>query len=264
MQYLYVWAVLQIVLESLPISSSGNVVLWMHVLERYLDVVNISIHALEFDFLLHGPSILVLVAYFWKEWTFYVYNFIKEYRFIILMGVYCAWADMLTGMWYLFFKAVGTSWLPLFVGFLITAISLLSLRFLCNTSQSRTRSLSLFDASLLGMVQGVALLPGISRFGITFVTARHMGYQPLQAFRYSFLIQIPLISAAFLKGCYSLYWFEKKAQLLHPLFGLTILIATVVSYFVLCFVGKIVQQKRMYLFGWYVLGSSLLAAFIGK
>jgi undecaprenyl-diphosphatase len=264
MQYLYVWAVLQIVLESLPISSSGNVVLWMHVVQRYLDAISFPIHALDFDFLLHGPSILVIAAYFWKEWFQYVYNYRKKFRFIILIGVYCAWADLLTAVWYLVFKATGTSWLPLSVGFLITAASLLSLKFFRRTDQSGMRLFSMFDATILGMVQGVALLPGLSRFGLTFVAARYLGYSPVRALQYSFLIQIPLIGAAFLKGCYSLYWFEYKAQLLHPLFGLTILIATVVSYFALCFVGKVIQQKKTYLFGWYVLSLAGVAALIGK
>ncbi|MFT6765704.1 MAG: hypothetical protein ACJAZS_000589, partial [Alteromonas naphthalenivorans] len=72
-----------------------------------------------------------------------------------------------------------------------------------------------------------------------------------------------LIGAAFLKGCHSFYFFQYKAQLLHPMFGLTILISSFLSYFALCLVGNLVKQKRMYLFGPIVVGLALVAVLFG-
>ena len=265
MQFFYIWAFLQIVLESLPISSSGNVFLWLHLFQNYLNFnFNHAIDMFDFDFLLHGPTILIVALYFSKDWIAYVRSVIGRGVAVPFLLVYCAWADLLTAVWYAVFKATGKGWFPLSVGFFITSAALFSLLWAPKNAAKKDETLSLYHATLLGMVQGIALLPGLSRFGMTYVVARHSRYSSENAFRYSFLLQMPLIGAAFLKGCYSFYLFEHKDQLLHPLFGLTILISTILSYFALVWVGTLVRKNQIYLFGWYVLGVAGLTAIVGK
>lgn len=265
MQFFYVWAFLQIVLESLPVSSSGNVDLWLSVLYPWLDLSFCApISTLEFDFLLHGPTVLIVVLYFFKSWMAFIKRVLKRPYTMPWLLVHCAWADMLTGVWYAIFKGLGKSWFPLSLGFSCTALALLSLRWFCKTPLNKNQSLSLYHATLLGMLQGVALLPGLSRFGITFVAGRYAGYASENAFKYSFLLQMPLICAAFLKGCYSLSSFAYTQQLLHPLFGLTILISTILSYFALVWVGNMIKKEQVYLVGWYVAGLAVMSALLGK
>lgn len=265
MQFFYIWSFLQIVLESLPVSSSGNVFLWLHLLKNYLNFNFSSVIAtLDFDFLLHGPTILVVALYFSRDWMVYsrgVFRGVLRFPSLLL---YCGWADFLTAVWYVIFKAIGKGWFPLSVGFFVTSIALFSLLWLPKKEKRKDETLSLYHATLLGMMQGLALLPGLSRFGMTYVAARHARYSSETAFRYSFLLQMPLIAAAFLKGCYSFYFFQYKDQLLHPLFGLTILISTILSYFALVWVGTLVRRNQVYLFGWYVIGLAGLAAIMGK
>lgn len=265
MQFFYVWAFFQIVLESLPVSSSGNVDLWMHLLKNFLDFTfSSAITALDFDFLLHGPTIFILVFYFYKDWMSYLRAIFARGASTLLIIFYCAWADLLTGVWYVIFKAIGKEWFPLSLGFFITSCALLSLWWVKKKSVDKEQSLTLYHATILGIMQGIALLPGLSRFGITYVVARYMRYSSQASFRYSFLLQMPLICAAFLKGCYSFYFFEYKSQLLHPGFGLLILISTILSYFALVWVGTLVRKNQVYLFGWYVLGLAVLAAIVCK
>jgi undecaprenyl-diphosphatase len=271
MQFFYVWSFLQIVLESLPVSSSGNVVLWLYLLKSHLNFnFNHVIETLDFDFLLHGPTLVIIGFYFLKDWIAYVRGYLNGSVVVPVLLIYCAWADLLTGVWYIVFKATGKCWFPLSVGFFITGSALLSLFFIPKLSESahkeydnKNQNLTLYHATLLGMVQGMSLLSGLSRFGMTYVAARYARYSTENAFKYSFLLQVPLISVAFLKGCYSFYFFEQKTQLLHPLFGFTILISTLISYFALCWVGYLVKQNRMYLFGWVVIGLSGIAVFFG-
>ncbi len=265
MQFFYLWAFLQIVLESLPVSSSGNVYLWISTFHSVLNFNFLpAINTLEFDFLLHGPTILIVTLYFLESWVSALRGYLKGAGGAASLLLYCAWADFLTAVWYAVFKAVGKSWFPLSVGFFVTSVALLSLQWLPKKVACENETLSLYHATLLGMFQGIALLPGLSRFGITYVVARHAQYSSESAFRYSFLLQMPLIGAAFLKGCYSFYYFEYKAQLLHPLFGLTILTSTILSYFALVWVGMLVRKNQVYLFGWYVIGLAGLAVMIGK
>ncbi|MFS8507540.1 MAG: hypothetical protein LVQ75_05700, partial [Candidatus Babeliales bacterium] len=58
---------------------------------------------------------------------------------------------------------------------------------------------------VVGIAQGLALLPGISRFGSTFVVGRFLGFSSMQSFQYSFLIAWPLMFAAWVKGSYDLF-----------------------------------------------------------
>lgn len=265
MKFFYVWAFFQIVLESLPVSSSGNVELYLTFFHTLLNFNFLpAIHTLDFDFLLHGPTLLIVSFYFFKDWTLSLKRFFQGDWKIVKLLAYCAWADLLTAVWYAVFKAIGKGWFPLSIGFFLTSVALFSLRWAPKKLASKDESLSLYHATLLGMAQGIALLPGISRFGITYVVARHARYSSEDSFKYSFLLQMPLIGAAFLKGCYSFYFFEYKAQLLHPLFGLTILISTILSYFALVWVGTLVRRNQIYLFGWYVAGAAILAVMIGK
>ena len=58
------------------------------------------------------------------------------------------------------------------------------------------------DAVKMGMAQSLALLPGVSRSGITITVARMMGYDRQRAARLVFLMGIPIIAGAGLYRCY--------------------------------------------------------------
>jgi undecaprenyl-diphosphatase len=53
-----------------------------------------------------------------------------------------------------------------------------------------------FDALLIGLVQGAAITPGLSRSGVTITTGMLLGLRPDLAFRFSFLLSIPAILGA--------------------------------------------------------------------
>ncbi|MAA63596.1 MAG: undecaprenyl-diphosphatase [Alteromonadaceae bacterium] len=52
------------------------------------------------------------------------------------------------------------------------------------------------DALIIGLAQALALIPGTSRSGITMTAALFLGYQREAAAKFSFLLSIPLITAA--------------------------------------------------------------------
>lgn len=79
---------------------------------------------------------------------------------------------------------------------MITGLLLLSTRFLCL--QSRDEDPKWRQALGIGLVQTVALLPGISRSGSTITTARWFGISALKAAEFSFLMSIPLLAGGIL------------------------------------------------------------------
>ena len=56
----------------------------------------------------------------------------------------------------------------------------------------------LLKAFMIGIFQGIAIIPGISRLGMTMISATYLGFSPLQSFNFSFLISIPTIIGAFI------------------------------------------------------------------
>lgn len=81
------------------------------------------------------------------------------------------------------------------VGFLVTVVALLSTRWL---KQGEREVPSMFGALLLGLAQGIAVLPGISRSGSTIAVALWLGVRPDRAFELSMLMSLPAVLGAVL------------------------------------------------------------------
>ena len=120
------------------------------------------------------------------------------------------------------------------------------------------------EALILGVVQGLSLLPGISRFASTYGAGRLLcGYNTSTAFSISFLIQFPLICAGFLKG---LLMTQKRPELVIKLFAFQSLfvmfIASLVSYGLLCLVGNLIEKNKLYYFSRYMIIPIFISLFL--
>ena len=182
MQILYIYGLIQIIFESLPVSSSGNVMLWIPILQNILHLPWSENSIPGFDFLLHIPTIFIVVVFFFRSWYWSIKNIQKGFDQFVSLIIYCGLADIITVCFYYIWKLVGTDFFPLWFGFLCTTFLLLSLRWF--SGKPFKERLCLSDAIILGVVQGCALLPGISRLATTFVTAVWLGYAQERSFRY--------------------------------------------------------------------------------
>ena len=257
MQVLYVYAVMQIIFESLPVSSSGNVLLWMPVLQKFLGLKSVENILPDFDFLLHLPTLFIIGLFFFRSWSSRLVSIRSTFPRLVVVAACCVLADTMTVTFYFLWKAVGVAFFPLWLGFLCTTFLLASLRFFSwKVKKSR---LNYRDSCLLGLIQGIALLPGISRFASTLVVGIWLGYSYEKACKYSFLIQVPLLGAAFLKGLWSLAHAATYAPFDEPLFYLTVVCATIVSFCVLSYVFDMVKRKTIWIFAWYTALLSVIA-----
>ncbi len=262
MQLLYVYAFLQIIFEALPVSSSGNVLLWTPVLQNLLQISSARSVLPDFDFLLHIPTLFVLALFFFREWIPFVIRIRKYKRTIVLFALRCLLADAITTAFYFFWKAEGTAFFPLWVGFLCTTIMLLSLYF--YKGKNLPKVFTYKDAALWGIVQGFALLPGVSRLASTFVAGVWMGYSYEQSFRYSFLLQIPLIGCAALKGLWEVYKKGGDPLLCDSIFYVIVCVASVVAFCLLLFLSGMVKRKSVWKFAWYTAVLSIIAAWSSR
>lgn len=257
---------LQIVLESLPISSSGHLLFY----QRFFHV---SASDLLED-LVHGPTILIVAVFFWREWTAILWRLGDIRKFgrssyqnllalvsRIVLAVFVI--GCVTAFFYLFIRVLGKDFLLPFsshllvLGLVVTAGALFSLRWRNKTAVAKTEppSLDCRTIVILGCVQGIALLPGVSRFGVTYVASRWLSFSPRRAMQLSFLIQVPLLIAAFLRGCWKLVKGEVVEELLLVCSWNLLLVgilATALGYVAFVFAWRLAMQKKFWLIGFYV------------
>jgi undecaprenyl-diphosphatase len=183
---------IQLVSESFPVSSSGHVAVAICLFFSKKSAEYSSLSALlslpELVLWMHIPTILVVAFFFIKEWWFLLIHLRRTWRLVGKLIGYMLCSNTVTAIFYILMRWYDLM-IPLWIGFGITAVLLLSLSVCaCNNCATLTAKRAL----LLGVVQGLALLPGISRFAAVFVTSRWMGIDARRSFSISWMLQWPL------------------------------------------------------------------------
>ncbi|MEN0068074.1 MAG: undecaprenyl-diphosphate phosphatase [Myxococcota bacterium] len=189
----FVLGVIQGLTEFLPVSSSGHLVLF----QQFIPVAG---DALLFDLVLHVGT-LVPVLYFYRDWVgkLILDPFVGEGPFLEREGVrwigYIVLASIPTAIIGIAFKdqfdALFSTPATLAVTFTITALLLLLTSRLDRSYLDKPLSPGV--VLLLGIAQGLAITPGISRSGTTIAVALLLGLGREKAARFSFLMSVPAI-----------------------------------------------------------------------
>jgi len=106
------------------------------------------------------------------------------------------------------------------------------------------------DAIAIGLAQTFALIPGISRSGITITTGLGRGLDRSPAARYSFLLGVPAIASAGLIAVAELAQSKTIADQL-PQLAVTFVVSAVVGYVCIHFLLTWVRRHNLYLFAFY-------------
>lgn len=249
-----IYIFISIVLEAFPISSSGHSQLFCSI----TNYVTTYVCNKSFDLVLHGPIAFIIPWYFFNDWILIIRQFPRTLGIIKKIFYNGLIIDSITvGAYFLFFK--NNQYLPLWLGFVITSATLISLLWCPNyTSIKKWSSL---NSVILGCVQAFSLTPGISRLGVTYATACWMGAKPLRAFQVSFLIELPISCAAFLKGVYEVKQENKIFELLQLKVILVMLIATICSFFCLKFTQKVLVTHS-WVFSMYVIIVAMISLIV--
>jgi undecaprenyl-diphosphatase len=263
----------QIITESLPISSSGHVKLLETIGLKLDPQANYNLIPKSLEYFFHGPTILILLIFFFKEILNLLFNFNKNFEFIFYWTSLIFIADLITVIFYFVFEYFQVKNILLnnnfsgdlnyFWGFLITSLLLISLKFISNNNLTK---LNYKHAIILGIVQGISLLPGISRLASTIVIACWLGATYQTAFYFSCAIQFPLICAGFFKGCYFVYQNQALfVNFLRPtwLFSLAAVISSLVSLIALYLTYLIFLSGCGYYWSFYMIIPTILAFIFG-
>lgn len=267
----------QIVIEALPISSSGHVVLaqlWWQTYARQ----SLAQAPEFFDHFLHGPTVVIILIVFFKDWYASARRLMVAWWALLVRQRAMRWserrltalflriflfmcaADALTAVAYGFKNIMGNQ-LSMFsdprmvvCAFGVTALLLGSLLFIERCSRV-VRPLTLGGALLLGATQGVAyVFTGISRFGATYAVGRWLGLSPRRTFQFSFLMQFPLIAAAFMiNGVRGLVKAPQVGALFSVSMIVTLIGSTIIAGLLFAGVYRLALARRLGWFGLYML-----------
>ena len=122
--------------------------------------------------------------------------------------------------------------------------------------------MGLTQALVIGLVQGAAIVPGVSRSGATVAAGVFCGLERFAALRYSFLLSIPAIAGAFVLQL-ATHGFEGAAAVNGPGYGLAFLFAFAVGYASIGVLLKVLLSHRLTWFALYCwgLGGAVLAVY---
>jgi undecaprenyl-diphosphatase len=189
--------------ELLPVSSSGHLILvpWLfdwHYLETH-DAFNKT-----FDVSLHLGTLVAVVAYFWADVVRYVSAWVRWFRGERSPDARTAWAIAIATVPAALVGAAGEDAIDRHLGepwqiAIFLAVFGVLLWFADRTPErTRLENLGLGRAVAIGISQILALMPGVSRSGITITTGRFCGLTRDAAARFSFLLLIPIVFGAVL------------------------------------------------------------------
>lgn len=131
---------------------------------------------------------------------------------------------------------------------LVSAVLVLTTRRSGGADKEAKKELSLRAALIVGVVQGVAVLPGISRSGATIAAAMMLGMAGASAFRFSFLLSLPAVAGAALL----LLLKDNAFASVPPALWLGGLVALVVGLLSLVLLRKVVNEGRFWAFALYL------------
>ncbi len=226
--------------EFLPISSSGHLVIlpWLF---KWKDLGQ------TFDVALHMGTLLALVFYFWKDWIEIIKNWRKPFLWLILIG--CIPAALVGYKFENYFETVFRS--PFIVGIFIICMAILLLvseRY--SKKQKEMDSINLGDVIFIGLAQALALMPGVSRSGITMTAGLFSGLKREAAARFSFILAMPITLGAGLLKLKHLITSGLPGKEL-SLFVIGIIFAVISGYFAIKYLLKFLQSHTFYLFVLY-------------
>ena len=182
----FILGIVQGLTEFLPVSSTAHLILfpWFFNWTGELD-------SLTFDVALHAGTLLSLVACFWKDWIELILRKQKLFMLIMLASVPAGIAGILLNDY-----VEHTLRSPYVIA---AALVVFGCVMLAAEKMNKTRtadSVNLGDALTIGLAQAIALIPGVSRSGITISAGLFRGLEREAAARFSFLLSTPIIAGA--------------------------------------------------------------------
>ena len=244
---LFFMGLVQGLTEFLPVSSSGHLVL-------LANIFNVE-ESLFISILLHVATLLSICVVFCKDiFALLRHPFSKNTLMLVVATIpTCLIALVLMP----FIKSsFGGSFLP--VAFLITATILV----ITELFAKNTKEFSYKTAIIMGIAQGFAVFPGISRSGATISAGLLSKGDKKECAKFSFLMSIPIILLSLIMEIYE--GVSGGINISYPISAIIIsfIVAFLSGIFAIKFMMKLTEKGKLWWFSCYLLLLSLVTFFI--
>ena len=231
--------ILQGLTEFLPVSSSGHLVIAQYILD-------IEYSGNTIEILFHIGTLGSVLFIFFDDIKNIFISYDKNIKLLFYICV-ATLPGVVVGLTFknqieLFFDNL------IYVGFSLCFTALILI--ISSKAKVENSNHTILSSIIIGFSQAVAILPGISRSGMTISIALLLGFSPKESARFSFLLSIPIITGAGLVGLNS-----NNSLNIFPieLVIVAIFISFLTGVIALKFLLRILQYGKFYIFGIYCL-----------
>ena len=232
---IFILSLIQGVSEFLPVSSSAHLILFY----EYYEFNNQN---LLIDISLHLGSLIAIIFYFRRD----LFNFVQNKSFLIkiILGTipiipvgYILYKTELIN----FLRSLEViGWMSLIFGILLYISDKFDITKKIDTEFTNS------SAIIIGLFQVLALIPGVSRSGITITSGRLLGFSRFDSAKISFFLSIPTLSAASLLGIYNIY--KEGSAELNFLAIIAVIFSFIFSYFTIVLFLNFIKKFSLNVF----------------
>lgn len=243
---------IQGVCEFLPVSSSGHLLL-----ARLLMGIRTDTPAMKMlDILLHVGTLIPVIVVFWKDWIGMIRHPLRNRTFLLLVAASLPTLLVYVTAKLLFpdvdgFSVFDSGWF-LGVSFLFTAMFLLICDIRSRSASCNKNNIKLSTAVMMGLFQGIGMIPGISRSGSTITGGVITGVRKETVAKFSFMMSAPAILGSMLmEGRDALKeGYIREIELLPTAVG--VLVACIAGFIAIKLMLKIISTVPMTYFALYL------------
>lgn len=252
-----VLAIVQSLTEFLPISSTAHLTL----IPRLLGWDNPALNSLDFDIALHFGTLLAVVVYFFRDWVQIVANGfgmelghdaeLSHNRRLFWLLVL---ASVPLGVFgYIFKEQAETTWRSSFVigTTLIVVGIVMYIAERIGTRKKDIGEVSLGDSLTIGAAQALAIVPGVSRSGITISAGLFRNVTRESAARFSFLLSTPALAGAAFKAFHDLHKHGGLSHDMRMTFAVGVVVSAVTGWVVIAFFLRYLRSHTLNFFVGY-------------
>ena len=228
-------SIIQGISEFLPVSSAAHLVL----ISKYYAFTNQN---LLIDICLHLGSLLAIVFYFRNDLIHFINN--KKFLIKILIGtipiIPAGYILYQTGLINQLRNLEVIGWTSLIFGILLYVSDKSKITKKIGTEFTNK------SAIIIGLFQVLALIPGVSRSGITITSGRFLGFNRFDSTKISFFLSIPTLTAASLLGIYNIT--KEGSAELNFLAIIAVIFSSIFSYITIALFLNFVKKFSLNIF----------------
>jgi len=231
--------VIQGLTEFFPVSSTAHLIVvpWLFGWKG-------DVNTLTFDVALHAGTLTALLFYFWKDW---LELFTRNQKFLGLIII----ASIPAGAAGFFLNDIVETTLrkPFLISLMLVAVGLVMLAAERSEKSRTIEKTNFIDSLIIGIAQAIAIIPGVSRSGITISAGLFRGLRREASARFSFLISTPIIAGATLLHLKKFLTSRELYDI--PLFTVGFISSAITGFLAIVFLLNFLKKYPLNIFVYY-------------